>query len=169
MCIRDSSSYALSSLFAAGTRTWSFIPSLSIPIFDAGSLRAELDASKIEKDIAVADYEHAIQTAFGEVADALSARAQIDEQLDAQRARVEATGLGYTLADARYRGGVDSYLEALDAQRSLYSARQTLITLRLDEAVNRVTLYKVLGGGADAQAAGGPNLAATAQGDRAAR
>jgi len=163
------SSDALSSLFAAGTRTWSFIPSLSIPIFDAGSLRAELDASKIEKDIAVADYEHAIQTAFGEVADALSARAQIDEQLDAQRARVEATGLGYTLADARYRGGVDSYLEALDAQRSLYSARQTLITLRLDEAVNRVTLYKVLGGGADAQAAGGPNLAATAQGDRAAR
>ncbi|MFT4247239.1 MAG: efflux transporter outer membrane subunit, partial [Pseudomonas sp.] len=142
---------ALSNLFASGTRTWSFVPSISVPIFQAGALKASLDSAKIEKQITVAEYEEAIQTAFSEVADALASRAHIDEQLDAQRALVEVTQRSYTLADARYRNGVDSYLEALDAQRSLYSAQQDLITLQLEEASNRVTLYKVLGGGADAQ------------------
>lgn len=146
------SSDALSSLFDGGSRTWSFAPSISVPIFNAGSLRASLDVAKIEKDIAVAEYEHAIQTAFSEVADALASRAYIDERLDAQRALVAAYQNSYLLTDARYRNGADSYLEALDAQRSLYSAQQDLITIDLEEATNRVTLYKVLGGGADAQA-----------------
>ncbi|MCD7098053.1 efflux transporter outer membrane subunit [Stenotrophomonas sp. MMGLT7] len=141
----------LSSLFDAGTRTWSFVPSITLPIFHAGALKASLDAARIEKDITVAQYEQAIQTAFSEVADALAARANIDEQLDAQRALVEVTQRSYTLAEARWRNGVDSYLDALDSQRSLYTAQQDLITLRLSEASNRVTLYKVLGGGADAQ------------------
>jgi multidrug efflux system outer membrane protein len=145
------SSDELSNLFNAGTRTWSFVPSISIPIFQSGALKASLDSAKIEKDITVAEYEQAIQTAFSEVADALAARAHIDEQLDAQRALVEVTQRSYSLADTRYRNGVDSYLEALDSQRSLYSAQQDLITLRLSEASNRVTLYKVFGGGADAQ------------------
>lgn len=145
------SSDQLSSLFDAGTRTWSFVPSITLPIFHAGALKASLDAARIEKDITVAQYEQAIQTAFSEVADALAARANIDEQLDAQRALVEVTQRSYTLAEARYRNGVDSYLDALDSQRSLYTAQQDLITLRLSEASNRVTLYKVLGGGADAQ------------------
>ena len=145
------SSTALSSLFDAGNRTWSFVPSISVPIFRAGALKAELDESKITRDVNVAEYEQAIQTAFSEVADALATRAQLDERMDAQRALVEVTQRSYTLADARYRNGVDSYLDALDSQRSLYSAQQDLITLRLTEASNRVTLYKVLGGGADAQ------------------
>ncbi|MEE7548724.1 efflux transporter outer membrane subunit, partial [Xanthomonas sp. Kuri4-1] len=147
---------ALSNLFDGGNRTWSFVPSISVPIFQAGALKAELDVAKIQKEVTVAEYEQAIQSAFAEVADALAERAQLDERLDAQRALVDATRRSYTLADARYRNGVDSYLDALDAQRTLYTAQQTLISLRLTEAGNRVTLYKVLGGGADAQAGATP-------------
>ncbi|MBB5886514.1 efflux transporter outer membrane subunit [Xanthomonas sp. LMG 8992] len=145
------SSSALSSLFDAGNRTWSFVPSISVPIFRAGALKAELDVARITRDVNVATYEKAIQSAFSEVADALATRAQLDERMDAQRALVAVTQRSYDLAEARYRNGVDSYLDALDSQRSLYSAQQDLITLRLTEAGNRVTLYKVLGGGADAQ------------------
>jgi len=142
----------LSDLLNSGNRTWSFMPRITLPIFNAGALRAELDVAKIQKDIDVAGYERVIQVAFTEVADALAARGQLDEQLDAQHSLVDASQRGYLLADARYRSGVDSYLDALDAQRSLYSARQELISLRLDEADNRITLYKVFGGGADARA-----------------
>ncbi|WP_420008223.1 efflux transporter outer membrane subunit [Xanthomonas sacchari] len=145
------SSSALSSLFDAGSRTWSFVPSISVPIFRAGALKAELDVARITRDVNVATYEKAIQSAFSEVADALATRAQLDERMDAQRALVAATQRSDDLAEARYRNGVDSYLDALDSQRSLYAAQQDLITLRLTEASNRVTLYKVLGGGADAQ------------------
>ncbi|MET0550497.1 MAG: efflux transporter outer membrane subunit [Xanthomonas sp.] len=145
------SSSALSSLIDAGNRTWSFVPSISVPIFRAGALKAELDVARITRDVNVATYEKAIQSAFSEVADALATRAQLDERIDAQRALVAVTQRSYDLAEARYRNGVDSYLDALDSQRSLYSAQQDLITLRLTEASNRVTLYKVLGGGADAQ------------------
>ncbi|WP_434027095.1 efflux transporter outer membrane subunit [[Pseudomonas] boreopolis] len=146
------SSDALSSLFAAGSRTWSFVPSITLPIFHAGALKASLDVSKISKDIAVAQYEKAIQAAFAETADALAERDHLGEQMAAQQARVDAAQRTYTLADARYRAGTDDFLQVLDAQRSLYSARQDLISLRLEDAGNRVTLYKVLGGGADAQA-----------------
>ncbi|WP_434031827.1 efflux transporter outer membrane subunit [[Pseudomonas] boreopolis] len=146
------SSDQLSDLFkGAGSRAWSFVPSISIPLFHSGALKAELDKAKISKNIYVAEYEKAIQIAFSEVADALAERAHVEEQLDAQRAYVDATRRSYELSEARYRNGVDSYLDALTSQRSYYSAQQDLITLRLTEASNRVTLYKVLGGGADAQ------------------
>ncbi|MDH1701046.1 efflux transporter outer membrane subunit [Comamonas terrigena] len=135
----------LGNLFDAGTRTWSFVPSISLPIFNAGSLKASLDVAQIEKNIYVAQYEKSIQSAFGEVADALSARRHMAEQLDAQQALVQAAQTNYDLSDARWRNGVNSYLQALDAQRSLYSARQSLISLQLSDLVNRVTLYKVLG------------------------
>lgn len=141
------SSNQLSNLFDGDNRSWSFMPDISLPIFNAGNLRASLKMSKVERDIAVAEYEKAIQAAFHEVADALTVRANLQEQLDAQQALVEATSRSYTLADARYRNGVDSYLDALDAQRSMYTARQSLISLKLTEQSNRVTLYKVLGGG----------------------
>jgi multidrug efflux system outer membrane protein len=140
------SSDQLSSLFSGGSRTWAFAPSISIPIFNAGSLRASLRVSEAERDIAVAEYEQAIQAAFREVADALAVRAAMRERIAAQSDLVAASSRAYALADARYRNGVDSYLDALDAQRSLYSARQTLISLQLEESSNRVTLYKVLGG-----------------------
>ncbi|XQA62502.1 efflux transporter outer membrane subunit [Xanthomonas sacchari] len=146
------SSDALSTLFSAGSRTWSFVPSITAPIFHAGALKASLDASKLGKDIAVAQYEKAIQSAFAEVADALATRDHLQAQLTAQQALVDASQRSYTLADARYRAGLDGHLPVLDAQRSLFAAQQALIALRLQDASNRVTLYQVLGGGADAQA-----------------
>ncbi|MBB5885983.1 efflux transporter outer membrane subunit [Xanthomonas sp. LMG 8992] len=146
------SSDALSTLFSAGSRTWSFVPSVTAPIFHAGALKASLDASKLGKDIAVAQYEKAIQSAFAEVADALATRDHLQAQLTAQQALVDASQRSYTLADARYRAGLDGHLPVLDAQRSLFAAQQALIALRLQDASNRVTLYQVLGGGADAQA-----------------
>ena len=143
------SSSQLAGLFGSGNRSWSFAPSISVPIFNAGSLRASLKVSEVERDVAVATYEKTIQTAFKETADALAVRATLQERLDAQQALVEATARSYQLSTARYRSGVDSYLDALDSQRSLYTAQQNLISLRLTESSNRVTLYKVLGGLAD--------------------
>jgi multidrug efflux system outer membrane protein len=140
-------SLGLSDLFKAGSGTWSFAPQISLPIFAGGKNRANLDSAKISKDIDVAKYEHAIQTAFREVADALVQRSQYGQQVSAQEALVEATGESHRLADARFQHGADTYLNVLDAERSLYSAQQTLITTQLGQASNLVTLYKVLGGG----------------------
>jgi len=148
------SSDALSTLFAAGSRTWSFVPSIALPIFHAGALKASLDVSKIGKNIAVAQYEKAIQSAFSDVADALAQRDHLDAQLSAQQALVDAVRRSHALAEARYRAGVDDYLQVLDAQRSMYAAQQDLIALRLQDDSNRVALYTALGGGADAAAAG---------------
>lgn len=140
-------SSSLSDLFQGSARAWIFVPQVSLPIFDADRNRANLEVSKTQRDIALAQYELAIQSAFREVADALAARGTFDEQLAAQQALVDATDETYRLSQARYRSGVDSYLAVLDAQRSLYAAQQSLITLRLARSANLVTLYKVLGGG----------------------
>lgn len=140
-------SSTLGGLFGAGSGTWLFVPQIRIPIFEAGRLKANLDVAEVQRDINVAQYEKAIQSAFREVADALAERATLTEQLDARRALVEATAAGFRLSEARYKGGVDSYLGLLDAQRTLYSAELDLIGVRLSEAANRVALYKVLGGG----------------------
>ncbi|KAA5841150.1 transporter [Pseudomonas sp. GW456-L14] len=142
-----SASSALSGLFKAGSGAWTFAPSISLPLFDAGSNRATLDAAKVEREIQVQTYQQTVQSAFKEVADALAERSTLAERLDAQQALTDASRKSFELADALYRGGSQSYLEALDAQRSLYSAEQDLISLRLTEQSNRVTLYKVLGGG----------------------
>lgn len=142
-----SASSALSGLFKAGSGAWTFAPSISLPIFDAGSNRATLDAAKVEKEIQVQTYQQTLQTAFKEVADALAVRSTLDQRLAAQQALTDASQKSFELSDALYRGGYQSYLEALDSQRSLYSAQQDLITLRLAEQSNRVTLYKVMGGG----------------------
>ncbi len=137
----------LSGLFASGSGTWSFLPQVTLPIFNAGSNRANLQVAEIERDITVAQYEQAIQTAFREVADALALRANIDDQLVAQRSLTDATEVTYQLSVARYRTGIDSYLNVLDAQRALYDAQQTLITTQLSRSANLVTIYRVLGGG----------------------
>ena len=144
----------LSGLFKAGSRAWTFSPQISLPIFAGGANVATLQATKLARDTAVAQYEKAIQTAFREVADALVARGTLDEQLAAQQALVDASAVAYRLADMRYRGGVDSYLTALVAQVSLYSAQQQLQTVRLLRLQNLVTLYKALGGGLREHAAG---------------
>jgi outer membrane protein, multidrug efflux system len=143
----------LSGLFKAGSRAWTFSPDISLPIFAGGANVANLQATKLARDTAVAEYEKAIQTAFREVADALVARGTLDEQLAAQQALVTASAIAYRLADMRYRGGVDSYLTALVAQVSLYSAQQQLQTVRLTRLQNLVTLYKALGGGLRERAA----------------
>ncbi|WP_183381294.1 MULTISPECIES: efflux transporter outer membrane subunit [unclassified Herbaspirillum] len=140
-------SNALGGLFKPGSGAWSFAPSINLPIFNAGSNRASLDAAKITRDIDVATYEKAIQTAFEEVSNALAVRATLQQRLDAQQQVTAADERSYRLSDARYRNGIDSYLTALVAQRALYSAQQSLISLRLTEQSNRITLYKVLGGG----------------------
>lgn len=140
-------SSALSNLFDGGTGFWSFIPQLQLPIFEGGRNRANLRVSQVDRDIAQAQYEKAIQAAFREVADALAQRGTLDEQLAAQTALVDASADNHALSNARYQRGIDSYLNVLDAQRSLYAAQQNLITLRMSKNSNHVTLYKALGGG----------------------
>ncbi|WP_437882549.1 AdeC/AdeK/OprM family multidrug efflux complex outer membrane factor [Pseudomonas sp. LRF_L74] len=139
----------LSGLFDGGSGTWLFQPQLSLPIFTAGSLSASLDYVKVQKNLQVATYEKAIQTAFQEVSDGLAARTTYEEQLQAQRALVDTSQNYYNLADRRFRTGVDSYLTLLDAQRQLFSAQQQLISDRLNQLTSEVDLYKALGGGWD--------------------
>lgn len=133
-------------LFKGGAFAWSFAPRVSLPIFDGGTNKSNLKVSEVDRDIAVARYEKAIQTAFREVADALAQRATIDEQLAAQKSLADATDESYRLSQARFEKGVDSYLSVLDSQRALYGAQQNLITVRLNRLANLVTLYKTLGG-----------------------
>ncbi|KAF1049998.1 efflux transporter outer membrane subunit [Xylophilus sp.] len=137
----------LDRLFAGDNRAWSFAPQIVLPIFTAGQLQASLDVARITRDINVAQYEKTLQTAFREVADALAARATLGEQLDAQRALLAADVTAFSLSQSRWRTGVDSYLDVQVNQRALYTAGQALITLQLAEQANRITLYKVLGGG----------------------
>lgn len=139
----------LGGLFTGGSFAWGFAPQISLPIFDAGSNKATLEVAKADRDIAIAQYEKAIQTAFQEVADSLAQRGTIDEQVAAQQSLTDATSESYRLSLARYDKGVDSYLSVLDSQRSLYNAQQNLIGTRLAQLVNLVTLYKVLGGGGE--------------------
>lgn len=135
----------LTGLFKGGSGTWSYLPQLVMPIFDA-RLWAALEATKVQREIALAQYERTIQQAFKEVADALAEKSTIEERLQAQRNMVEAARKSYDLAKARYFQGLDSYLSVLDAQRSLYEAEQGLVDLEWAKLVNRVKLYTVLGG-----------------------
>jgi multidrug efflux system outer membrane protein len=138
----------LSGLFKAGSATWSFAPQVVMPIFDS-RLWSALRGIKVEREIALAQYERAIQTAFKETADALAKKGTVGDQLAAQESLVQATTETYRLSNARYSKGIDSYLSVLDAQRSQYSAETVLIILRLSRLTNLVTLYKALGGGSD--------------------
>jgi multidrug efflux system outer membrane protein len=137
----------LSNLFDGGTSIWSFVPQVRVPIFEGGRLRANLDATRADRDIALARYERSIQQGFREVADALALTATLADQRIALQALVDAARRGEQLAQARYAAGRDSYLVRLESQRTLYVAEQALISTRLAEQANRVTLYKVLGGG----------------------
>ncbi|NVN98564.1 MAG: AdeC/AdeK/OprM family multidrug efflux complex outer membrane factor [Geobacteraceae bacterium] len=137
----------LSGLFKGGSFAWSFAPRISVPIFDAGTNKANLAVAEVDRNIAVAKYEKAIQSAFREVADSLAQRGTIDEQLSAQQSFTDATAESLKLSQARYDKGVDGYLTVLDSQRSLYAAKQNLIGVRLVDQANLVSLYKVLGGG----------------------
>ena len=137
----------LSGLFKSGTFALTGTATLLQPIFDAGRNQANLDVAKVNKDIAIAQYEKAIQTAFREVSDSLAGRATLGEQLRAQAAVANAAQVSFNLADLRYRNGASSYFDVLDAQRTLFSAQQATVQTQALQVQNLVTLYKVLGGG----------------------
>ncbi len=137
----------LGNLFKSGTFAITGTAQLLQPIFDAGRNKANLEAARAGRDIAVAQYEKSIQTAFREVADALAGRATLGEQLRAQTAQANAAQVSYKLADLRYRNGAASFLDVLDAQRNVFTAQQALVQVQALQVQNLVTLYKVLGGG----------------------
>lgn len=139
----------LQGLFASDSFVWNYAPRLVLPIFDARTW-AGLRVTRVERDMAVTQYDKAIQTAFREVADALATKGTMAEQVAAQQSLLDATAKTYELAKARYDKGIDLYLNVLDAQRSLYNAQQGLIALQLAKLANQVRLYAVLGGGSAA-------------------
>lgn len=136
----------LSGLFKDGQEAWSFTPSISLPIFDYGRNSAGLDLAQVRKDIAVADYERTVQQAFREVADLLVAREKLNEQMQAVEAQERSQQRAADIAEARYRQGVGSFLEVLDAQRQLFAVRQNLIQVRRAMWSAAAQLYKALGG-----------------------
>jgi multidrug efflux system outer membrane protein len=142
-----SSSSSLDSLLKGGTAAWSFVPSVSLPIFDGGVNQANLAIAKTEQKIEVANYEKTIQTAFKEVSDALAGQATYQDELTSRALDTAANQRNYDASDMRFRQGVDNYLNVLVAQRSLYAAQQSQITTRLGLLQQQITLYKVLGGG----------------------
>ena len=142
-----SASSELSGLFKSGSFGWTFAPQAILPLFDYGRNKANLGSAKAGRDIAVAQYEKSIQTAFREVSDALAGQATYGEQLRAQRAVADAEAERFKLSDLRYRSGAASYLDLLDAQRSLFAAQQAAVQANLQRLQNQVTLYRVLGGG----------------------
>ncbi len=144
-------SNAINGLFASGAGAWAFAPQISLPIFNAGAISAGVKVAEADRDILVAQYEKAVQTAFREVSDCLAQGHSLNTQVEAQRSLTSATGKSYELSGLRYDAGVDSFLSKLDAQRSYASARQNLITARLSQRTNVLTLYKTLGGGWSAQ------------------
>ncbi len=143
----------LANLFKDGSLGWSLAPQLLLPIFDAGRNQANLNIAQVSRDVAVAQYEKAIQSAFREVADALAGRATLGQQARAQQAQAAAEAERARLTELRYRNGASSYLEVLDAQRSLFAAQQAVLQLQAQTQQNLATLYRVLGGGWTAEPA----------------
>jgi multidrug efflux system outer membrane protein len=138
----------LGDLFSsAGAGAWSFVPQITMPIFAGGRNLANLDYAEVIKDVRVAEYEKAVQNAFREVSDEFAARSTLDDELNAQRALVEASQQSYDLSYARYKEGIDSFLSVLDAQRALFTAQQRLIEVEQQNFTSLVNLYKSLGGG----------------------
>lgn len=137
----------LAGLFTSGQNTWSFVPSVTLPIFDAGRNRANLKVAEVRSDMAVASYEKTIQVAFREVSDALAARATLNDEVDAQQAVQKAQSERLMLAQARYQNGIANYLEVLDAERELFTAEQQLLQTKLLNLTNAIDLYRALGGG----------------------
>jgi multidrug efflux system outer membrane protein len=139
----------LSGLFKSGSGAWSFIPVLRLPLFDGSRTRENVDLATARKNIAVADYEKTVQQAFREVADLLTAREQLAEQLKAQEANLAAQNLRLKLVAARYKAGVSSHLELLDAQRESFTAQQAALAIKRQALATATSLFKALGGGSE--------------------
>ena len=131
----------------AAARTWTFIPSISLPIFDAGRNKANLKMAEADRQIRVAAYELAVQNAFREVSDALAKNEGYEGQSQAQARRVASAGQSRILVDKRYEAGLESAFAVHDAERTLFSARQDLLAARLARQLAVVELYAALGGG----------------------
>lgn len=142
-----SSSAELSGLFESGSRSWSFTPQLVLPLFDGGRNRANLDLAQVRKNIAVARYEGTIQTAFREVSDALAATDTLRREEVSRLALARSSDEALRLSEARYRGGVDSHLRYLEAQRSAFSHQLSAIEVGTQRQLALVQLFKALGGG----------------------
>lgn len=140
------SSGDLDNLFDKASRTWSYTPQISLPIFQGGRLRAQHSLADVRSNVAVANYEKTVQTAFREVSDGLAARASYGGQIAAQVGVVDAAQRRASLSERRFRAGVNDRIELLDAQRSLYAARQALIQLRQEQAAASINLFRALGG-----------------------
>ncbi|MFJ4443387.1 efflux transporter outer membrane subunit [Pseudomonas sp. NPDC089422] len=140
------SSSQMSNLFDGGSRSWSFLPTLSLPIFDGGRNRANLDLAKVRRDVAVANYEQTVQTAFREVADALDSSDTLRREVLARSTLADTSSEALQLARARYQQGIDTHLRYLDAQRSDFTAQINLIQARNDQQLALVALYRSLGG-----------------------
>ena len=143
----------LSDLFKGGHSGWTFNPSISIPIFNWGKIKQNLDLSYVRQNMAVVNYEKAIQTAFQEVSDGLVSKKPLADQLRAQENLVATTSEQLRLANLLYTNGIASYLDVLDAQRTLFSSRQALLTTHFNKHINDVMLYAALGGGAEVERA----------------
>jgi multidrug efflux system outer membrane protein len=135
----------LTDLLAGGV--WSFVPKLAAPLFDGGARRAGLDAANVQRDIGVAQYDKAIQSAFREVADGLAARATYGAQIGALARNAADQQRRLALAQQRYVEGVDDFLAVLTAQTDLYAARTALVDARQGQLTSLVDLYRALGGG----------------------
>ena len=140
-------SNALTGLFSGGSWGFSFAPQLVLPLLDGGRNQAQLDAALTGQNVAIAQYDRTVQTAFREVADALASRDAWVRQLAAQQAQTDAEADRLRLTDLRLQNGAASLLEWLDAERSVFAARQSLVQTRLAGLQNQITLYKALGGG----------------------
>ncbi|WP_431642656.1 efflux transporter outer membrane subunit [Enterobacter mori] len=143
----STSSTALSSLFTPASGMWNFIPKIDIPIFNAGRNNANLKLAEIRQQQSVVNYEQKIQAAFKDVADALALRDSISRQIDAQQRYLDSLQITLQRARGLYASGAVSYIEVLDAERSLFSTQQTLLDLTNSRQVNEINLYTALGGG----------------------
>lgn len=151
----------LDGLFESGSRAWAFVPTLSLPIFDGGRRRANLELSEVRRDIAVAEYEQSIQIAFREVADALAARHWLSRQLEVTRVARDVQAERVRLAQLRYDHGSSAYLEVLDAQRDLLETEQQLVVMRREMLSSQISLYSALGGGGPDEAPSSPSSPST--------
>ncbi len=134
-------------LFSSGNGIWSLVPSISVPIFNAGRLRANVDLAQIRQNAAVVNYEKAIQTAFHDVNEVFATRATLDQQLASYNRALAANQKYYQIEVARFKAGLDNYLGVLDAQRAIYNAQQSILNTQQSQLISQIQLYQALGGG----------------------
>ena len=141
-----SASAEFSDLFSSGQRAWAFAPQITIPIFNAGRNKANLDLARLRKDMAVAAYEQSIQNAFREVSDALVSMDTLKREEAAQQVLVNSTATSLRLSEARYQSGADDHLRLLDAQRTDFASQMALVEIQTQRQISQTALFRALGG-----------------------